>query len=85
MFHPRDCSGTVNSSLPFLINNEGIKIGRRDVDPMASAGGWNFSVHFKDAWVSIEAVMDINDKGQVVGFGKTKGGKLHAFLLNPIE
>lgn len=78
-------------SLPLLINNEGINegmnwIGYHGVSTdFGNTRDLNFRVHLKDPWATVEAVLDINDMGQIIGFGKTKNGKLHAFLLNPID
>lgn len=74
--------GSIEGFLPLLINNEETCVARDYVYDF-SPGNWNFDVHLKEPWVKIEGVLDINDKGQIVGFGKTTDGKPHAILLNP--
>jgi probable HAF family extracellular repeat protein len=34
--------------------------------------------------LTLNAANDINDRGQIVGYGTTVGGQIHAFLLDPI-
>jgi probable HAF family extracellular repeat protein len=34
--------------------------------------------------LTLNAANDINDLGQIVGYGTTAGGQIHAFLLDPM-
>jgi probable HAF family extracellular repeat protein len=35
-------------------------------------------------WQSLESASDINDRGQIVGYGLTQDGEQHAFLMQPL-
>jgi probable HAF family extracellular repeat protein len=37
------------------------------------------------SFVALLTAFGINDKGQIVGFGMTSSGDVHAFLANPFE
>jgi probable HAF family extracellular repeat protein len=41
-------------------------------------------VKSQDEWV-LENVFDINDKGQIIGYGKKNGDPEHGFLLTPVQ
>jgi hypothetical protein len=69
--------------IPCLINNLGKIIGFFDDAESSPPTPWNISVEMQEPWASIEVLMDINDEGKIVGWGKTRDGHLHAVLLVP--
>lgn len=73
---------------PFAINNVGQVVGAVTGSPFL----WNSGKGFQDlndlvpsdsGWGTLEAVYDINDAGQMVGYGELGSGG-HAFLMIPM-
>lgn len=70
--------------VPCMINNAGTVIGFYDTPGACSSKTeWNIPIELTDPWISVEGLTDINDNGQIVGWGQTKDHRFHAILLVP--
>jgi probable HAF family extracellular repeat protein len=78
------------SSYAYAVNDAGVVVGM-SFDRVTAAfmhdgtRMWNLNnlIPAGSGW-SIAAAMDINNRGQIVGWGNTPDGKSHAYLLTPV-
>jgi probable HAF family extracellular repeat protein len=79
-------------SFAYAINNAGQVVGNSYIGKSLkypvlwdnnSIKDLNNLIPPKSGWV-LMGVSDINDKGQIVGYGKING-RFHAFLLTPVK
>ena len=75
------------AGLPLRINNEGNMVGVGEggatLFENRQAVDLNTLIPVDSGW-KLSQACDINDKGQIVGFGAFKGSDFRAFLLNPV-
>jgi probable HAF family extracellular repeat protein len=89
-----DPGAGVNGSEALSINNEGHAVGYASVANYDHAVLWDSaesaSYYLEDlipsdsGWSRLIQATDINDAGQIVGWGRREGSAWHAFLLTPI-
>jgi len=76
--------------VPLAINNEALMVGRADYTPYAATyrNGQltlldNSLLVSDDNWV-INRVEDVNDRGQIIGYGSKNGEANHGFVMTPV-
>lgn len=78
------------NSIAMQINNSGKVVGSSDSTAFLYSGGTMTNLNSVtdlsgSNFASLESANAINDLGQIVGYGLTSGGDLHAFLLTPAD